>query len=158
MTAGWGNSDRRQFVFFRSILIIGIVLAALPVEARAQSVRKAAPGDLPAAVPLGAYSCESLLSGSISGSAVGMTIGRLRVVDKNVYESLVKEGKGRRAAFGYDARTGNIEWEGGVLAGFFGKVTASRFLLDNRRKPVIQVTYRVREGGNLFDLSCQFDS
>jgi hypothetical protein len=128
-------------------------LKRAPVGARATPPM----AGLPSSVPLGLYTCGTLLSGSMSSSPMGTTIGQLRIVDKGVYTSLVKEGTGARARFAYDAATGKIEWEGGRIAGFFGKATESRFSFDNRGKPIIQVTYRVREGGNLFDLSCLID-
>jgi hypothetical protein len=109
----------------------------------------------PAAVKTGLYTCGSILSGSIAGSTAGMTIGQITILGPGVYTSLVKEGTGHRAAFSQDAATGKIAWQGGHLAGFFGKIVESRYSLDNRGRPVIKVTYRVRDGGNLFDLSCQ---
>ena len=103
----------------------------------------------------GIYTCGSIMSGSIAGSTTGMTIGQITLLGPSVYTSLVKEGTGSKSSFTYEQATGKIKWEGGRLAGFFGKIVESRYSLDNRGKPVIRVTYRVREGGNLFDLSCQ---
>ena len=110
---------------------------------------------LPKSIPLGTYTCGTVLAGFSTGSSTGMTIGQMKIVGDGVYTSLTKEGIGARSGFTYSSRSGKIEWEGGKLQGFFGKVVESRFALDNRGKPMIQVTYRVREGGNLFDLSCQ---
>ena len=126
-------------------------LRRAPVVTRDAGPRAA----LPKNIPLGAYTCGTVLSGFSTGSSTGMTIGQITVVGDGVYTSLTKEGTGARAAFTYSPQSGKIEWEGGKLQGFFGKVVGSRFALDNRGKPIIQVTYRVREGGNLFDLSCQ---
>lgn len=109
----------------------------------------------PAIMRAGLYTCGSILSGSIAGNTTGMTIGQITIVGPGVYTSLVKEGTGSKATFSYDAASGTIEWDGGRLAGFFGKIVESRYSLDNNGRPVIRVTYRVREGGNLFDLSCQ---
>ncbi|HEX2723939.1 MAG TPA: hypothetical protein VHM24_13570 [Gemmatimonadaceae bacterium] len=110
---------------------------------------------LPGSIPNGVYTCETILSGAMSGGPTAMTIGKIGVVGKGVYTSLVKEGTGSRAAFTYDPASGRIDWDGGKVAGFLGRVVKSSLAFDKRGKPVIQVTYTVREGGNLLDLSCR---
>lgn len=121
-------------------------LKRAPVGERAKPANAA----LPANIPHGRYVCGTLLSGTM-----GTTIGEILIAGKGVYTGLVKEGTGPKATFSYDPASGKIQWEGGRLAGFFGKVVESRYSLDNRGKSLIEVTYRVRDGGNLFVLSCQ---
>jgi hypothetical protein len=110
---------------------------------------------LPASVSRGTYTCGTLLSGSVSGNQMGMTLGTITIADNGSYTGLAKEGKGLPSRFSYDAATGRIDWKGGRLAGFFAMVVESSFSRDNRGRPLIRVTYRVREGGNLFTLECQ---
>jgi hypothetical protein len=122
----------------------------------AAAVRKtAAATSLPRDVQTGSYVCTTIAAGFSSGSSTGTTIGTLQVVGSGVYTSLTKEGTGTRSRFSYDPSSGNVTWDGGSLKGFFGKVVESRFGIDNRGVPYFAVVYRVREGGNLFDLSCR---
>ena len=110
---------------------------------------------LPREVPTGAYVCTTIAAGFYSGSSTNTTIGTLHVVGSGVYTSLTKEGAGTRSRFSYEPSSGKVTWDGGSLKGFFGKVVESRFSLDNRGVPYFGVVYRVRDGGNLFDLSCR---
>jgi hypothetical protein len=119
-----------------------------PVEA------KAPVAGLPRTVPTGRYVCTTLMSGFGYSNSMNTTIGELRVVGNGVYTRLTKEGVGPQARFGYDPSTGKIDWEGGQLQGFFGKVEETTLGRDSQGVPVMDVIYRVREGGSRFNLSC----
>ncbi len=106
-------------------------------------------------IPTGSYVCTTIAAGFSTGSSTNTTIGTFHVVGSGVYTGLTKDGTGTRSRFTYDANSGKVAWDGGSLKGFFGKVVESRFGLDNRGVPYFGVVYRVREGGNLFDLSCR---
>ena len=109
---------------------------------------------LPAAVPAGSYSCMTVVAGFMASVSSTATMGAFRVTGSGAYTGLSKTGAGAPSRFTYDAASGAIGWEGGNLKGFFGKVVESQLGYDHKRVPHIRITYRVREGGNLFDLSC----
>ena len=109
----------------------------------------------PRTIPAGTYVCMTISAGFSTGTPSGAVLGQLRVTSAGTYTALAREGIGAEARFTYDPASGKITWDGGAMQGFFGKLVESRFALDNRGVPVISSTYRVREGGNLFDLSCR---
>lgn len=110
---------------------------------------------LPATVPTGSYLCTTVAAGFSSTNSVRTTIGTMRVVGAGSYTGVAKSGTGPSGTFTYDAPTGRVEWDGGSLKGFFGKVAESRLGLDSDGVPYFDIVYRVRDGGNLFNLSCR---
>ena len=132
-----------------------VTAADLRVLAPAPRKLPAPKSALPAGVPSGSYACMTVVAGFMSSSSSTSTMGAIRVTGSGVYTGLSKTGAGAQSRFTYDSASGAIGWEGGNLKGFFGKVLDSRLGLDPKSVPYIVVTYRVREGGNLFDLSCR---
>ena len=113
------------------------------------------PYPIPREIPKGDYACTTIASGFGSSSSTSTTIGTLRITGPGAYTALAKTGQGAPSRFTYNASSGQIEWDGGKLKGFFGTVLDSRFTFDTQRVPHLVIVYRVREGGNLFDLSCR---
>ena len=131
-----------------------VTAADLRVPAPETRKMPAPKSPLPATVPGGAYSCITVVAGFMSNASSTSSMGTIQVTGSGSYTGLSKTGSGAPSSFTYDAASGAINWEGGNLKGFFGKVVESQLGFDHRRVPHIRVTYRVREGGNLFDLSC----
>jgi hypothetical protein len=115
----------------------------------------ASPFPLPRDVPTGSYLCKTVATGFYSSSSTSAIIGTMQVVGSGAYTGVSKAGKGTRSHFTYAPQSGKIEWEGGALKGFFGTIDESHLTFDSQHSPIVVVTYRVREGGSQFELSCQ---
>jgi hypothetical protein len=125
-----------------------------------KSVRTLPPpkGPLPSTVPAGAYVCSSVVAGFQSSVSSTAVMGTLRVTGAGSYTGLAQTGVGPASRFTYEQSSGAISWDGGNLKGFFGKIVDSQLGIDTKRAPYITVNYRVREGGNLFTLSCRTEN
>ena len=112
-------------------------------------------GPLPATVPIGSYVCSTVVAGFQSSVSSTAVMGSFRVTGSGAYTGLTRTGVGQSSRFTYNQGTGAVEWDGGSLKGFFGKIVDSQLAFDTQRIPHLNVNYRVRDGGNLFTLSCR---
>lgn len=110
---------------------------------------------LPPRIPTGVYSCWTITSGFGSSNSTGSAMGDIRITGAGTYTGLSRNGAGPSGRYSYDASTGIVSWEGGKVAGFFGTPTETTFAIDTKGSPYLDIVYRVRAGGNLFNLSCR---
>jgi hypothetical protein len=108
----------------------------------------------PRELPRGAYTCTSTTAGFQSAVSTRSTLGILRITGADTYTRFGRDAGGGTYRYAYDAATGRLTWPGG-LQGFFGRVEDSEASVAPDGDVLITVNYRVREGGSLFDLTCQ---
>ena len=109
----------------------------------------------PRSIAAGKYACYTITGGFAGGTPSGAVLGSMRIGGPTTYNGLAREGTGPQSTYDYDASSGLITWNRGKIEGFFGILAESRYAVDSRGIPTIHVVYRVRPGGNLFDLSCR---